>query len=384
MKKKRIIVFNDALVLAGTEKLLVEVLNYLSLYAEVTLLLPMASSRNVLLSSVSDKVTVTYLYSSSSSYLGRKLGHFLMHYLTPLFLRLKNIRERDFDEVICFKEGFYAKMFSQFKLPKHIWFHNILYKHSYEIQSFKERIAVALNKQDLRIARNSYKKYDHVFCVSQACKESYLDVIYEGEIPVQKIEVLYNPIDVDLIRELATENSCLKYKEGVFNFILLTRVSSDKRLDRLFKLVEVLTHRGITNFHIHVLGVTQDDCQVYAPSADVLAFITFYGQIANPYPMIKHSDCMLCISERESFSLSLLEALYLDVPVISTDCGGPREVLEDGRLGVLTSNTTSGLIEAIASILQGYELLITKPSDKITNRYDKETWLQVLKSSYLD
>lgn len=384
MKKKRILVFNDALVLAGTEKLLVELVNYLSQSAEVTLLLPMAVQENVLLSSVSDKVTVAYLYSSSSSYFERKLGHFLMLYFTPLFLKFKKIREKDFDEVICFKEGFFAKIFSNFKIPKHIWFHNILYRHKYDIHSFKERMAVWLNKQDLRITRNSYKKYDHVFCVSQACKKSYLDVVFNGKSPIQKIEVLYNPIDVDLIRRLAMEDSCLNYKESVFNFILLTRVSSDKRLDRLFKLVDELIDRGITNFHIHVLGITQDDCQAYASSFDVLSFISFYGQVTNPYPAIKQSDCMLCISERESFSLSLLEALYLNVPVVSTDCGGPREILEDGKLGILTPNTTIGLSEIIASVLWGNQSLIFNPSDKLSNKYDKDAWLQALKRSYLD
>ncbi len=51
--------------------------------------------------------------------------------------------------------------------------------------------------------------------------------------------------------------------------------------------------------------------------------------------LVKQYDILLNCSEVESFSMVCFEALYFGVPLIATDCGGPRELFEDGRSGYL-------------------------------------------------
>jgi glycosyltransferase involved in cell wall biosynthesis len=51
------------------------------------------------------------------------------------------------------------------------------------------------------------------------------------------------------------------------------------------------------------------------------------GNLKNPYPIIKNAQLSLLVSKSESFSLVVLESLSLGVPVIATDCGGPKELL---------------------------------------------------------
>ena len=61
------------------------------------------------------------------------------------------------------------------------------------------------------------------------------------------------------------------------------------------------------------------------------------GFVDNPWLYIKRSDVLCVSSISEGFGNVIVEALALDVPVVSTDCpSGPREILENGLYGKLT------------------------------------------------
>jgi L-malate glycosyltransferase len=52
----------------------------------------------------------------------------------------------------------------------------------------------------------------------------------------------------------------------------------------------------------------------------------------------KHGDIVLNFSESESFSITCLEAMYYGRPVIATDCGGPAEIIDHLKTGILVPN----------------------------------------------
>lgn len=53
---------------------------------------------------------------------------------------------------------------------------------------------------------------------------------------------------------------------------------------------------------------------------------------------MRNATIFLNFSESESFSMTCLEALTFGVPLIATDCGGPAELFENGRSGILVRN----------------------------------------------
>ena len=55
------------------------------------------------------------------------------------------------------------------------------------------------------------------------------------------------------------------------------------------------------------------------------------------FELIKNAKILVLSSSQEGFGIVLAEALALSVPVISTNCGGPAEIIDDGKTGYLVN-----------------------------------------------
>lgn len=377
MRRKRFLFFNDSMTLGGTEVLLVDLLNHLSTKdCKVTLLLPVPSLQNILINKLSPNIEIRYLYDEDVSHVSRKIEENLMIFFPKFFSKLKGIHTADYDEVICFKECFYARIFSVMKIPKILWIHNILYRRNYEIRSFKERMAVWLNQLQLKVSQKSYNSYDKVVCVSDVCKQVYLDILHNGNSHRQDIRVIYNAIDLAKVVDNSKE-PIEDLPQSEMKFILVTRISSEKRTDRLINAAARLCNEGY-NFHVYIIGEgleVSETKQIHLKGLGKM--ITFLGRKENPYPYILQSNWLLCVSERESFSLALLEAMALKTPVITTNCGGPSDIVAGGKYGILVANSTEGVYEGMKKVLDNPSLSVEYSAhlDEAVSRFDYRRWL---------
>ena len=78
--------------------------------------------------------------------------------------------------------------------------------------------------------------------------------------------------------------------------------------------------------------------EVRAAALRLAEVVTFSGFVADVEAAMKAADIILNFSESESFSLTCLDALFYGIPLIATDCGGPAELFEHGKSGLLVSN----------------------------------------------
>ena len=64
-------------------------------------------------------------------------------------------------------------------------------------------------------------------------------------------------------------------------------------------------------------------------------------------------DVLVCPSDHEPFGMIVLEALAAGTPVIASDSGGPAEILEDGRSGLLfRTGSAEALEQAVLRVLE--------------------------------
>lgn len=121
----------------------------------------------------------------------------------------------------------------------------------------------------------------------------------------------------------------------------------------------------------------------------VVQFGEFVGDVERE---IKGADIVLNFSETESFSLTCLDALFYGTALIASDCGGPRELFEPGRSGMLVPNrdvpAMTAAILALAAdptkradfAAAGRQYVRHKFSPEHTYRKLKEVYLTLLNS----
>jgi glycosyltransferase involved in cell wall biosynthesis len=363
--------------MGGTEILLVDLLNHLATKAQITLLLPEPSEKNVLLHRVSPAISVKYLHRAPLSRFKKKLWENTMIFFPRLFAGQKSVSEAGYDEIVCFKESFFACIFARMNIPKILWIHNIVYKRKYETRSVREKLSVWLNRKQLKLTERSYNCFDKVICVSGAAQKAYLSVLHNGKKPKQDIRILHNAIDLAKVKEKAKE-AVAGLPQSETGFILVTRISPEKRIDRLIRAIVRLKEEGY-HFHVHILGDGTDNRMMREELArkGISELVTLKGNTDNPFPYILQSKWSLCVSERESFSLALLESMALKTPVITTDCGGPRDIVENGKYGILVENSAQGVYAGMKSVLDDPALSVkySMHLDEAVSRFDHRKWL---------
>ncbi|MDD6703568.1 MAG: glycosyltransferase, partial [Clostridiaceae bacterium] len=77
----------------------------------------------------------------------------------------------------------------------------------------------------------------------------------------------------------------------------------------------------------------------------------------NPYRYIKRSDVFVCASYAEGYSTAVSEAVALNVPVITTECSGMREIFGENECGIICENSEDGLYNAMKKVLENPDLL---------------------------
>lgn len=77
------------------------------------------------------------------------------------------------------------------------------------------------------------------------------------------------------------------------------------------------------------------ELETNAKALGIEELITFAPFNSNVEQEIKAADVLLNFSDAESLSMTTMEACIYGTPVIATKCGGPQEIIDDGRTGIL-------------------------------------------------
>lgn len=105
--------------------------------------------------------------------------------------------------------------------------------------------------------------------------------------------------------------------------------------------------------HIFGIGELEEELRQQAKNLHIEEKVVFRGFSSNVQQEIWDSAMFVLSSDYEGISNSLIEALAMGVPVISTDCpvGGSRMYIEDGVSGLLTPvGDAKALTEAMIKV----------------------------------
>jgi glycosyltransferase involved in cell wall biosynthesis len=108
-------------------------------------------------------------------------------------------------------------------------------------------------------------------------------------------------------------------------------------------------------------GRQREELLALARELGVADDVSLPGFVRNPYAYMARADVFALTSRWEGAPVVLIEALALGIPVVATDCpSGPREILQDGRYGVLVHMGDEAQLAAALAIL----LRVPPPRDR--------------------
>jgi glycosyltransferase involved in cell wall biosynthesis len=225
------------------------------------------------------------------------------------------------------------------------WVHN----------DFERATGYRNNFNNMKEVFEAYASYDYVVCVSKQAAEGFKKTIGD----TGNITTIYNILPVENIRKLADEGSQLHIKKAKLHLVIVARLlDSAKGQVRLINAVCHLHDEG-AEISLAIVGGGSDYRRLQQLISDRHAesYIELVGEKRNPYPYIKEADVLVCASYFEGFNLTVAEALILGVPVLSTDCTGPNEILDQGKYGMIVENSEEGLYNGLRQLEKSPDLL---------------------------
>jgi N-acetyl-alpha-D-glucosaminyl L-malate synthase BshA len=152
-----------------------------------------------------------------------------------------------------------------------------------------------------------------------------------------KITVIPNFINMKDY-ERAVEN-CVRRKYTPNSEKLLVHISNFRKVKRVQDVIAIFNNvRKEVACKLILVGDGPEKANMeqLARQLNIQHDIIHLGKIADPKDILGMADLFLLPSETESFGLSALEALAMEVPVISTNTGGLPELNIDGVTGFLS------------------------------------------------
>ena len=179
-----------------------------------------------------------------------------------------------------------------------------------------------------------YPLADDVVAVSEGVRD---DLIANTRLDSMDISVIYNPVDVESIREQASQPVKHEWLTDASLDVVLAggRHEPQKGFDTLLNAFSQISEEDI-RLVLFGTGSETNSLQAYATTLGIDERISFPGFVENPFAYMASADVFVLSSEYEGFGLVLIEALACGCPVVSTDCeSGPREILDAGTYGPL-------------------------------------------------
>lgn len=153
------------------------------------------------------------------------------------------------------------------------------------------------------------------------------------------LTTVYNPVDIDLINQLANEGEVDHEwirDEKIHVFLAVGRLTEVKGFDVLIRAFARIHKSSNSRLIILGDGPLHSELITLTESLGIQDKVAFPGFKSNPFVWMRNSDTFVLSSFSEGLPNALLQAMACRVPVISTNCKhGAAEILDEGKYGHL-------------------------------------------------
>ncbi len=203
---------------------------------------------------------------------------------------------------------------------------------------------------------------DKIIAVSSSLKDELIKLgIRPG-----KIEIIHNGVDVNRFYPMDKNNLLehLKLAKGTQRIIYVGGIIWSKGLKYLLEAFKIVKEKRGRVELLMLGGVTGTYWEREAAEIKNLTkelaideSVKFLGKMPNEKipQWMNLSDVLILPSLSEGFGVVLIEALSCGIPVISTKCGGPQDIVNDKVGELIDPKDPDGLAEAVIYVLENRE-----------------------------
>jgi glycosyltransferase involved in cell wall biosynthesis len=198
--------------------------------------------------------------------------------------------------------------------------------HGWIANTFRRRAMRLLDKSLLRF-------FDHVTLVSSAMRE----LVPRWWLPDSRVTVVHNALPLDTYGRAYGNVDRLAPDPAVRVIVLnVGRLSPEKGQDLLIRAVARLTTE-YPGLHLRFAGIGGMEAELKALTNElgISERVEFLGYVQDMPCLYAEADLIVQSSLTEGLPNVILEAAFLGIPVLATDVGGTREVIEHGHGGWL-------------------------------------------------
>ena len=227
---------------------------------------------------------------------------------------------------------------------------------------------------DRLVFRRVLRRCNHIIFVCDYQRRFWLDKYPElGE----HSSVVYNGVDPeefvreDYIADGLALRKKLKWPDSSYIFACVAGFRKEKGHRILLEAFAGLPERA--RLLLAGDGPLRTETESLAEKMHLGERVVFLGNLTDVRPVLAITDAFVLPSTAvETFSMAMLEAMAMQVPVIASDIGGLREAIEDGRTGSLLE---PGNIGRLRSTMESYmrsealDPLDAKPREIVIERF---------------
>ncbi len=211
-----------------------------------------------------------------------------------------------------------------------------------------------------KIEKQIFKMADAIVVNSEAVK-NYL--IEEG-ISAEKLNVIYNGLDLERLKPTMTERRAICEKldlpadENIKFITLVANLRHTVKNQPMFLRAAQKVDKTFPNAHFVLAGEGElkKDLQNLANNLDVSENTHFLGRCEHVPELLSISYAAVLCSFHEGFSNSILEYMAAAKPVVATDVGGAREAVLENETGFLVaSDNDAAMAEKLIELLRSEE-----------------------------
>lgn len=193
--------------------------------------------------------------------------------------------------------------------------------------------------------------------ISNCVKEYWTKV----GLPENKISVVYNGIDYEKIRKKS------KYKEdnSKLNFVLAGRINPNKQIDIAIKALSYLSTSELDSIQLDIFGDSTFFYRCYLKKLKKMVkhfgldnVVFFKGYDENINEKLCNYDVAIMSSKAEAFGRTTVEYMFAGIPVIATDTGANKELINDGIDGfIFRDGNEKELADKLVFFINNQELI---------------------------